>query len=370
MTDLERYRRTDRAQDVAFVFGALAAARLPGPGLLRLLERLHMTESSARSTLAKMVRMGRLDVERRGRLGLYSLGAPLAHRCRQIEGTAARPAWSGSFHGLLHQVPESARWFRDRLSYYADFHGFGTLRPGVLISARAGADTVLEQLGEVPAGAFVHRVLITPESLEEARDMAGPAWDLAAVAHRGEDLTSCIRELRDGVEESADEQSLSDGFVQWNALYQQVMRVVLADPHLPAELLPQRWPIGAMFAELNRLNTRRGADAPTVPARAGRAGGPGPRPVRARPVGAPPGAGARALKAGLSQRPSQTPSAARRRAARAAASEPGASWTQRANSQRAARAGSRPVRRAIRALNPTGSSARRASSLNMCCSRS
>lgn len=259
MTDLERYRRTGRAQDIAFVFGALAAARLPGPGLLRLLGHLHMTESAARSTLAKMVRRGRLDVERRGRVGLYSLGAPLAHRYRQIEGTAAQPAWSGGFHGLLHQVPESTRWFRDRLTYYADFHGFGALRPGVLISARAGADTVLEQLGEVPADAFVHRVQITPESIEEARGMASATWDLAEVARRAEHLTSRIRTLRRSAEgAAADEAGLWGVFEQWNALYQQVMRVVLADPHLPAELLPPRWPVGAMFGELNRLNARWG----------------------------------------------------------------------------------------------------------------
>ncbi|MCG7311407.1 PaaX family transcriptional regulator C-terminal domain-containing protein [Brachybacterium sp. ACRRE] len=261
MTDLERYRRTDRAQDVGFVFGALTAASLPGPGLLRLLGRLHMTESAAHSTLAKMVRMGRLDVERHGRVGLYSLGAPLARRYRQIEGTATPATWSGSFHGLLHQVPESARWFRDRLTYYADFHGFGSLRPGVLISARAEADTVLGQLGEVPEGALVHRVQITPESIEEARGMAEATWDLAEVGRRAEDLTARIRALRGSVElagRPADDAPLWDVFGQWNALYQQVLRVVLADPHLPAELLPPRWPVGAMFAELNRLNSRWG----------------------------------------------------------------------------------------------------------------
>ncbi|WP_152354150.1 hypothetical protein [Brachybacterium subflavum] len=280
MTDLERYRRTDRAQDVGFVFGALTAASLPGPGLLRLLGRLHMTESAARSTLAKMVRMGRLDVERHGRVGVYSLGAPLARRYRQIEGTATLPAWSGDFHGIVHQVPESARWFRDRLTYYADFHGFGTLRPGVLISVRAEADTVLGQLGEAPEGAVLHRVLITPGSVEEARGMAGATWDLAEVARRAEDLTSRIRELRGSVElehrpgaegregcegrefrrddPSADEARLWDVFGRWNALYQQVMRVVLADPHLPVELLPPRWPVGAMFDELDRLNARWG----------------------------------------------------------------------------------------------------------------
>jgi DNA-binding transcriptional regulator PaaX len=279
VTDLEHYRRTDRAQDVGFVFGALSAVQLPGPGLLRLLGHLHMTESAARSTLAKMVRLGRLDVERHGRVGVYSLGAPLARRYRQIEGTAEPPAWSGGFHGLLHHVPESARWFRDRLVYYAGFHGFGTLRPGVLISARPDAGTVLDQLGEVPAGAFVHRVRVTPESLEEARHMARTAWDLAGIARRAEDLTARIRAVRgsgeiesalgaggEGLgprgkprpEPPADETRLWEAFRQWNALYEQVVRVVMIDPHLPAELLPQRWPVSTLFTELNGLNARWG----------------------------------------------------------------------------------------------------------------
>ena len=34
--------------------------------------------------------------------------------------------------------------------------------------------------------------------------------------------------------------------------------LVIADPHLPQELLPPRWPVGIMFAELDQLNARWG----------------------------------------------------------------------------------------------------------------
>lgn len=264
MTELERYRRTDRAQDVVFAFGALAATHLPGPGLVRLLARLHMTESAVRSTLAKMARLGRLNVERQGRLGVYSLSAPITRRFRQVQGTARLPSWSGSFQGLLHQVPESARWFRDRLTYYASFHGYGTLRPGVLISAHDGQDAVLEQLGTVPADAFVHQVTITPATLRQARRIAASTWDLASIAARSSVITTRVAHLErvddpTGPTLGGDHGPTADDdpwvvFERWNALYQDVMDVVFADPHLPQELLPPSWPVGTMFAELDRLN--------------------------------------------------------------------------------------------------------------------
>ncbi|WP_165831688.1 PaaX family transcriptional regulator C-terminal domain-containing protein [Brachybacterium endophyticum] len=254
MTDLERYRRTDRAQDVGFVFAAVGATHLPGPALVRMLTHLHMTESAARNTLAKMVRLQRLDVEACGRISVYSLGEVLARRFRQVEGAAPPTPWDGGFDTLVHQVPEGARWFRDRLVYYARFHGYGTLRPGVLIGVHPDVDLALGQVGEPPTGAVLHRARMIPASLEEARDMASRAWELGTIARTYETLGAQVDRQFSGGPPPADAAGLWSTFEAWARLYQQVTSAVIRDPHLPHELLPASWPARRFFTRLDRLN--------------------------------------------------------------------------------------------------------------------
>lgn len=259
MTDRERYRRTDRTQDVGFVFGALAATHLPGPVLVRLLGQLHLTESAARNTLAKMVRQRVLVSEPVGRRCVYSLPPAVLEKYRQVQGVAEPQPWSGRYFTVIHGVPESARWYRDRLQYTAAYFGFGALRPGVLIGTRDRAAALLEHLGGVPEGAVVHHAQLVPAFLAEARRMAADAWDLDALATRYAHVIERIEtaerthpRLPDGHE------ARWDVFRAWNRLYREVTDLQIADPHVPGALLPRSWPRADHGARLRALNMRWG----------------------------------------------------------------------------------------------------------------
>lgn len=259
MTERERYRRTDRTQDVVFVFGALSATHLPGPPLVRILGELGLNESAARNTLTKMVRQRALVAEPAGRLRVYSLPTGVQEKYRQIEGTAPSDPWAGEFSAIIHRVPESERWFRDRLQYFAPYFGYGMLRPGVLVAARDRAAELIGHLEQAPDGVDMHACALRPSSAAECRAMAASAWDLAGIARQyaqvGRQITGA---LRDHPSVPDDDAGRWDAFRTWNDVYRGVIELQMRDPHLPSELLPPSWPRGDYMAGLGELNGRWG----------------------------------------------------------------------------------------------------------------
>lgn len=258
MTDRERYRRTDRTQDVGFCFGALSATHLPGPALVLLLGELGLTPSAARNTLAKMVRQHALVSEPIGRSSLYSFSPETLKKYRQIEGTERPPAWSGEFRTVVYHTPERSRWFRDRLRYFAEFCGLGMLRPGVLIGVRDARDVIGHLLTDVPADVWIHHGALRPDSIDDARIIVGRAFDLAALRRDDERIrTAVARELRHpGVPD--DDQGRWDLFRRWNRLYRDVTEFHMRDPHLPPEILPVDWSANDHMAALDTLNASWG----------------------------------------------------------------------------------------------------------------
>ena len=120
---------------VAFLFGVAGRTALPGQILHQLLTGLDMTDAAARALVARMRRDGQLDSVRHGRTAEYRLaGHFLAsfHRVRESGNRQPTP-WTGAFHAVLHQVPESHRAYRDALRRAAVLGGFGILQPGILI---------------------------------------------------------------------------------------------------------------------------------------------------------------------------------------------------------------------------------------------
>jgi len=138
-SDEDRHRFLARGAGpgiVAFLFAVADRTALPGQVLHRLLTELDLTDTAARALVARMRRDGQLDSVRHGRTAEYRLaGAFLQsfHRVRDTRDRVPTP-WTGAFHAVLHQVPESHRAYRDALRRAAVLGGFGILQPGVLIS--------------------------------------------------------------------------------------------------------------------------------------------------------------------------------------------------------------------------------------------
>jgi len=139
---------------VAFLFGVSGRTELPGGVLAEMLGEFGLSPAAVRQLLARMRAHGQLAGRRVGRRTLHRLVGPIAAQVDQVRAPQpAPPSWDGSFHAVLHHVPERHRAFRDRLRRVAGLLGYGALQPGVLIAVADRAADLDAALGEVTAGA-------------------------------------------------------------------------------------------------------------------------------------------------------------------------------------------------------------------------
>ncbi|MBW8482211.1 hypothetical protein [Actinomadura parmotrematis] len=232
---------------VPFLFGVAGREELPGVALVRLLGDLGLTPGAARSLLARMRRDGLLAATPRGRGADYRMAGPFLQAFRQIRDGArpAQPPWDGGFHALFYSVPEAHRAYRDRLRRAATLARYGLMQPGVLISPVDARDALAAELGaEPPAGTVLHgRVEL---DLADAVAVARRAWELPVLERRYRDhaarLTAAVRAAPDPPGPSP------EGLAAYTALFGGALVDTLrTPPRLPAELLPDGWPLPALL---------------------------------------------------------------------------------------------------------------------------
>lgn len=243
---------TPRMGLVFFAFGVLRVPTgqpVAGPILIRLLADLGLSEAAARTLLLRMRRDGLLTSERAGRQARYRL-APVINATQERLGRQMgghRPAWSGAFNGLLYEVPERRRDFRDRLRRTAQLLGYKTLRPGLLVATTDRWEEVRALLPTPPADS---QLLWTSVRLgaEDSRRVAAELWALEALAAR---YRAVITEARDRTTRA---ESQPASFSDYVATTFPVYHVIADDPDLPAELLLANWPGDQLAATLQRAN--------------------------------------------------------------------------------------------------------------------
>jgi phenylacetic acid degradation operon negative regulatory protein len=239
---------------VGFAFGAAQVQPgepVAGPVLFRLLGDLGLSRSAARSLLLRMRREGWLTSQRVGRQARYRL-APILFAGqerveRQLRGD--RPAWNGSFSGVLYAVPEHYRSFRDRLRRSALLLGYVTVRPGLLIATSDRYDELLAVLPAQPSGSQLLRTRLT-FSADDSRGLAADLWDLDGVAGMyRRTLAEFDGRVADALRQPpAGAAALRAFATAALPLYQ----AGSADPDLPAELLPADWPAADLGAAISR----------------------------------------------------------------------------------------------------------------------
>lgn len=237
-----------RAGLVCFAFGAAAGAaggRLPdgqlsGRVLLSLLADLGVSESAARSSLLRMRQDGWLESVRNGRAARYRLAPAITAAQlridRQLRGE--RPAWTGSFSGVLHETPERARAFRDKLRRTAQLLGYATLRPGLLIATSDRHADLAALLPARPPGSQLLQVQLTLGAAE-SRSVAARLWHLDTLAARYREVLADARTMTGQAGRHA---AGPAAFRAFAAATLPIYEATAADPDLPAELLPADWP--------------------------------------------------------------------------------------------------------------------------------
>jgi phenylacetic acid degradation operon negative regulatory protein len=200
--------------------------------------------------LLRMRREGWLDSERAGREARYRLTPAINSAQARIEAQlhGQRPEWTGSFSGVLYEVPEQARAFRDRLRRTAQLLGYATLRPGLLVATTDRWPELVSLLPARPAGRQLLRTRLSL-SADDSRRVAARIWGLDALAAH---YRSVLAESRAEIDRAQRHPPGATAFRALAAATLPIFDASAEDPDLPAALLPPGWPGDQMGAVLER----------------------------------------------------------------------------------------------------------------------
>ena len=248
-----RLWRDGATREVFFALGLAAIGRdeaaVPGPVLITVLSDLGLSESAARAAILRLRRQGWLSSERHGRHTYYAPTATIHARQQRVQDhfTTASPPWDGAFHGLIYEVPERHRAYRDRLRRCARLLGYASLRGGLLIAPTDGFIELQSLLSELPNEAHLlpARIELAPA---DARRLAHRLWALDALA---ENYRARLVAVRDAINAAAGDPPAGPHALRaFAAATQPIYAAISQDPLLPSELLPDDWPAAELGAAL------------------------------------------------------------------------------------------------------------------------
>jgi len=224
------------------LFTVLGEFVLPGGGaawtsaVIAAFARLGVAEKATRQALMRTAADGWLRPEKAGRRTRWHLtGAArrlLTDGAERIYSfTPAAGNWDGRWLLVAARVPDADRQARHAVRTRLNWTGFGSLGPGLWISAHpereAEAAAVLRDAG---LDGDAHLFVATRSGLAGADAMVRAAWDLAAIEREYERFLAEFG----GPEPS-------DVLAAQVALVHAWRRFPAIDPALPRDLLPARW---------------------------------------------------------------------------------------------------------------------------------
>jgi phenylacetic acid degradation operon negative regulatory protein len=224
------------------LFTVLGEFVLPGGGMawtsavIAAFARLGVAEKATRQALMRTAADGWLRGEKVGRRTRWHLtGAArrlLTDGAERIYSfTPAAGNWDGRWLLVAARVPDADRQARHAVRTRLHWAGFGSLGPGLWISAHpereAEASHVLRDAG---LDGDAHLFVATRSGLAGAGAMVRAAWDLGAIEREYERFLA---------EFGGPERS--DVLARQVALVHAWRRFPAIDPALPRDLLPARW---------------------------------------------------------------------------------------------------------------------------------
>lgn len=238
MTQPRNDRLTARSVIASTLLGT-TPPRLPARVLVEAGELFGIAEGTTRVALSRMVANGELAADD----GWYVLRGQrlLERQARQEASRAARTLrWDGTWVLVVVTAERRAAAARAELRDALVRARLGELREGVWLRP---ANVAIELPSLVAEQATTMRATDVDPSVVES------LWDLDGWRARANELRHGMRALVPKLERG-DTQPLAEGFVTSAA----VLRHFQADPLLPDELLPARWPGTALRAEYDRFD--------------------------------------------------------------------------------------------------------------------
>ncbi|MEA2624787.1 MAG: phenylacetic acid degradation operon negative regulatory protein [Candidatus Binatota bacterium] len=231
--------------------------------LIRWLAPFGINERAVRTALYRLCREGwftNRSIGRRSDYGLTPLGRHNFADAERRIYAAEPPPWTGEWSLVLLGQQDVPGEKRDRARRSLRWHGFGELAPSVLLHPAGGMDEVrlvLSDLG-LERKAIVLRARsesLLPAEGQALRNLAAAAWDLGDLTTAYRDYCHRFRPLSEDLASAALPVPEVCFSIRVLAIHE-YRRVLLRDPELPLELLPEDW-VGTEARRLCRAIYRR-----------------------------------------------------------------------------------------------------------------
>lgn len=220
--------------------------------LTGLLSSFGVNERLVRTSLSRLVNDGLLAVRQDGRRSFYRVAPAASEMFAQADRriyAGVATSWDGSWTIVVLDAGESTAAARSRLRQELAWAGLGTVAPNVMASPVVPADVAADVVAHV--GGFDHvlvsrsRVIEGPGTLD-ADELARRCAPLGEIAEQYQAFVDRFERFSDV---DVDTLAPIDAFKLRTLLVATFRRLVLADPLLPVELLPDDW-IGARARDL------------------------------------------------------------------------------------------------------------------------
>ena len=214
---------------------------------IRLVEPLGLNPRMVRTSVFRLSKEKWLDSVQQGRKSYYSLTATgrrrFEHAYRRIYDEP-QTRWAGGWQLVLTASGELPAAQREALRKDLLWEGYGIIAPGVLAHPSDNKDSLIDILqgnGALDKVVVLQAQALESRSTQTLQSLVHDCWNLEEIAQDYQRFIERFRPLLQSLK-SARSLDPEQSFVVRTLLMHEFRRVLLRDPQLPPQLLPQDWP--------------------------------------------------------------------------------------------------------------------------------
>lgn len=214
--------------------------------LIELVTPLGINERLLRTSVFRLVAQDWLQSERHGRRSLYRLsehGDELTRQASERIYDGSPTLWEGDWTlVLLPRFGNSSLSKRGEVRRELIWAGFGAIAPGVFALPRNQAAIAQKVLGKLKLSN--HALVLGAHEMNQNHGLVissliSQCWDLAGVADQYQRFSDTFSPMLDAVNSNI---RPSQAFAVRALTIHEWRRIVLHDPQLPTQMLPENWP--------------------------------------------------------------------------------------------------------------------------------
>jgi phenylacetic acid degradation operon negative regulatory protein len=211
-----------------------------------------LTETVLRSGLYALVKRGRLARSGRGKEATFAMGAwPEKHSTVDAKKAKSAAGWDGHWHVLTYDILTQHNALRMRLTRFLHDAGFGSLCASSWASPYDWEDElrgVFAGRDDAGSASYIRSLEIAPLA-GKTDPRSAQIWELDALSGRYADIAArCIAACKDNSPTGSRRRAATCLTVA-----RELRRMEAADPMLPPDLLPEKWPGSSAAKNFERL---------------------------------------------------------------------------------------------------------------------